>query len=190
VPFATSPTYVGAPVDGYRSIQTSSDKYLFQSSSIDSGDHSSYQSNSSKHSLNSTNMYHQHRINTYPPEIPEHASVAPHRDGVVALKPMPKTARAAAAELYEIRQAEKTRVKIMVKEIKKQLPAKNIQKKLVVERPLESRATGRAVHVETDDEMLIEWCQLDKDRQKDAARKALRMVEDVGDNPMGAASFV
>ena len=167
-PCSLSPMSNGSPSTSVHSMSKQiSPDYLSPTSSMEYGDGQ----NSFRHS---PDMNRGRRVSAGSMDIPNQCSVGLPISGQVNLRP--KTARAAANEKYEVQQALKNEAKLLIQEIKKQMPVKNIKKVLVVERSLESRATGRVAHVEQDTEMKIPRCQLEVDIQKQAEKKALRMV--------------
>jgi hypothetical protein len=100
----------------------------------------------------------------------------------------PKTARQAATERYETRKKEKYEAKKIIMEIKKNNPPPGITKKLVVEKPLELRATSTRKSKKSEEEddcaeTIQEMkCTLTREIEKEATSKALELVELVKEN--------
>ena len=167
-PYSLSPMISGSFSSGHSMSKQTPYDSLSPTSCTEYGDHQTM----FQHSSDMNRVRH---VSAGTIDIPNHCSVGVPNAGQVKLRP--KTARTAANEKYQVEQARKNEAKVLAQEIKKQMPVNNIKKILVVERSLESRATGRVVHIEQDTEAMIPKCQLEVDLQKQAEKKALRMVE-------------
>eukprot|EP00540_Astrosyne_radiata_P018437 CAMPEP_0116864544 /NCGR_PEP_ID=MMETSP0418-20121206/24883_1 /TAXON_ID=1158023 /ORGANISM="Astrosyne radiata, Strain 13vi08-1A" /LENGTH=171 /DNA_ID=CAMNT_0004499781 /DNA_START=48 /DNA_END=563 /DNA_ORIENTATION=+ len=97
------------------------------------------------------------------------------------------TVRQAAEQRYQKRKKEKAEAKSMVHAIKLDMAPKGIKKKLVMAKSLEKKATTtRKIAKSPDDVKDPESisgmkCQLELDRQRDAEKKALKLVDDLRD---------
>lgn len=107
--------------------------------------------------------------------------------------PLAKTARQAAAEKHEAYTKEKRETKRIIRELQKRNPPPGVTKRLVVEKPLEKMATStrkvdKRVNAEDADETVAELkCQLERDMEKEATERALKMINFVSE--IGSEGF-
>jgi hypothetical protein len=97
--------------------------------------------------------------------------------------PHAKTARQAAIENHEAYTKEKRETKRIVRELKNNNPPPGVTKRIIAEKPLEKMATttrkvDKRVNSEESAETVAELkCQLERDTEQWATKRALKMVD-------------